>query len=247
MLRHVVPESRTRAYDVRDVVAVLADIGSATELRAAYGVGIRTWLARIDGRAVGVLANNPAHLGGAIDSPAADKAARFLQLCDAHALPVVVLCDTPGFMVGPEAERTGTVRRFSRLFVTGAKLRVPLCMVVLRKAYGLGAMAMAGGSLHTPVATLAWPTGELGPMGLEGAVRLGFRAELETIEDPEARRERQDALVAEAYENGKATSVASIFEVDEVIDPVDTRARISSALQAANPLREPRRGFIDTW
>ena len=247
LLRHLVPESRTRSYDVRTVVDALVDIDSATELRPDFGVGIRTWLARVEGRAVGLVANNPLHLGGAIDATAADKTARFLQLCDAHGLPVVVLCDTPGFMVGPEAERTASVRRFSRLFVVGAKLRVPLCMVVLRKAYGLGAMAMAGGSLHTPVATVAWPTGELGPMGLEGAVRLGFRKELDAIADPGERAARFDALVAEAYENGSAANVASLVEIDEVIDPADTRARIDGALAAANPVRPPRRGFVDTW
>lgn len=179
---------------------------------------------------MGLIANDPVHLGGAIDADGADKTARFLQLCDAHGLPVLSLCDTPGFMVGPDAERTATVRYFSRLFVIGAQLRVPMVTVVLRKAYGLGAQAMAGGHLHAPAATLAWPTGELGPMGLEGAVRLGFRKELEAIEDPEERAATFDAVLAEAYKRGRATSAASVFELDDVIDPAETRGWIVAAL-----------------
>ncbi len=229
-LRHLVPENRLRAYRVRPVLDALFDTGSVLELRAGFGTGVVTALARLAGRAVGVLANDPEHLGGAIDGDAADKATAFLELCQAHRLPVVSLCDTPGFMVGPDAERTATVRRFGAMFVAGARLTVPLCFVVLRKAYGLGAMAMAGGDLHAPAVTLSWPTGEFGGMGLEGAVRLGFRAELDAIDDPAARRARFDALVAEYYERGKALNVATVFEIDDVIDPADTRRLLSLAL-----------------
>ena len=163
---------------MRAVIAALVDAGSALELRAGFGAGVLTSLARIDGRPVGVLASNPAHLGGAIDADAADKAARFMQLCDAHALPIVSLIDTPGFMVGPEVERRAQVRHVSRMFVVAAQLRVPVMAIVVRKAYGLGAMAMAAGGMHAPVATVAWPSGEFGAMGLEGAVELGYRKEL---------------------------------------------------------------------
>jgi acetyl-CoA carboxylase carboxyltransferase component len=232
-----------RVYDVRLVIEALADTGSVLELRSGFGAGIITALARIEGRAVGLVANNPGHLGGAIDADAADKAARFLQLCDGHGLPVVSLCDTPGFMVGPAAEETATVRHFSRLFVIGARLRVPICMVILRKAYGLGAQAMAGGSLKVPLFTIAWPTGELGGMGLEGAVRLGFRRELEAAEDPGA---LFDQLVGAAYDQGKALNAATVFELDDVIDPADTRRWITSALREAPPLAA-RRHFIDPW
>ena len=234
-LRHLVPENRLRAYAIRPVLETLFDTGTVMELRGGFGAGIVTALARLDGRAVGVLANNPEHLGGAIDGDAADKATAFLDLCRAHRLPVVSLCDTPGFMVGPDAERTATVRRFSAMFVAGARLTAPLCAVVLRKGYGLGAMAMAGGDLHAPALTVAWPTGEFGGMGLEGAVQLGYRKELDALEDPDARRARYDELVATYYERGKALSVAAVFEIDDVIDPADTRTVLSRTLGRARP------------
>jgi len=243
LLRHLVPENRKTPYDVAQVIETLADTGSVLELRRGFAPGIRTALIRVEGVPLGLMANDPTHLGGAIDRDGADKAARFLQLCDAHGLPVVSLCDTPGFMVGPEAEETATVRHFSRLFVAGANLTVPLVAVVLRKAYGLGAQAMAGGSFRAPVATLAWPTGEIGGMGLEGAVRLGFRKELEAAEDPEALFEE---MVAIAYEHSKALNAASAFELDDVIDPADTRRWIRSSFKDLPP-RRGRRSFIDTW
>jgi acetyl-CoA carboxylase carboxyltransferase component len=229
-LREVVPESRRRAYDVRDVVTTLFDTGSVTELRARHGRNVVTAFARLAGRAVGVLANNPKHGAGAIDATAAAKAARFLTLCDRLGLPVVSLVDTPGIMVGPAAEETGLVRAVGDLFNAGAALRAPLLTVVLRKAYGLGAMAMSGGSLHAARLTLAWPTGEIGAMGLEGAVRLAFRKELAAIADDEERREREAALVALAYEHGTALSAAAGFELDDVVDPAATRDLLANAL-----------------
>ena len=235
LLRQLIPENRVRAYDVRPVVETLCDTDSVLELRAGFGTGVLTALARIDGRAVGLLANNPLHLGGAIDGDAADKAAAFLRLCQAHRLPVVSLVDTPGFMVGPEVERTAVVRRFGAMFVAGARLTVPVCAVVLRKAYGLGAMAMTAGDLHRPAVTVAWPTGEFGGMGLEGAVRLGYRKELDAIDDPAARRARYDELVAEYYNRGRALSTATAFEIDDVIDPAGTRAVLAAALSRSAP------------
>ncbi|MFI8228389.1 carboxyl transferase domain-containing protein [Streptomyces sp. NPDC085900] len=247
LLRHVVPENRRRAYDMRTAVAGLADRDSVLELRAGFGVGVLTCLVRIEGRPLGMIASNPAHLGGAIDRDAADKAARFLQLCDAFGLPVVSLCDTPGFMVGPDAERTATVRHFARLFVTGANLRVPLVSLVLRKAYGLGAMAMMGGSTRAPLATAAWPSGEFGGMGLEGAVRLGYRKELAAIADPAERARAFEERVAELYERGKAVNAAAALEVDAVIDPAGSREWILAALDRC-PVPQPgHRPFVDTW
>jgi acetyl-CoA carboxylase carboxyltransferase component len=250
LLRGAIPEDRLRVYDGRAVLDGLADIGSVLELRSGWAPGMITALARLEGRPVGIIANNPGHLGGAIDSDGADKAARFLQLCDAHDLPIVFLCDTPGFMVGPEAERTAQVRHFARMFVVGASVTVPFVTVILRKGYGLGAQAMAGGSFRSPALTVAWPTGEIGGMGLEGAVRLGFRKELDAEEDPEARQALYERLVAAAYRNGKALNAASHFEIDDVIDPAETRTRILATLRAAPapPVREgKKRPCVDTW
>ncbi len=246
-LRDAVPENRKRTYDVHALIDTLADTGSVLELRRGWAPGMVTALARIDGRPLGVLANDPRHLGGAIDADGADAAARFLQLCDAHGLPVLVLCDTPGFMVGPDAERDAGVRHFSRMFVVGANLGVPIVCVVTRKAYGLGAQAMMGGDLRAPVLTVGWPTAELGPMGLEGAVRLGFRRELEVIEDPDERAEREAQMVELAYAGAKALNVATYGEIDDVIDPADTRGRVSAALDAVGPTTHGGRPFVDTW
>ena len=249
-LRDAVPENRVRVYDVRSVVSTLADEGSLLELRAAYAPGMITALVRIEGRPCGLIANNPIHLGGAIDGPGADKASRFMQLCDAYDLPIVSLCDTPGFLVGPEVERTAQVRRVSRMFVTAASMTAPVFFIALRKAYGLGAQAMAAGSLHEPFFSVAWPTGEFGPMGLEGAVRLGYRKELAAIEDPAERQAAFDKMVAQSYAQGKALNVASVVELDTVIDPRDTRAWITGGLRAV-PTPSPRVGkkrpSIDTW
>ena len=231
LLRSAVPENRLRVYDVRHVVATLMDEGSVLELRGGFGAGMVTSLARIEGVPVGVIANNPTHLGGAIDGEAADKASDFMELCSRFGIPLVFLCDTPGFMVGPEAEETGLVKRAARLFTTGASLEVPFCTVVLRKGYGLGAQSMAGGSFKAPVFTIAWPTGEFGGMGLEGAVKLGFRKELESIADPVAREKMFEQMVALAYERGKAINMAEHFEIDAVIDPVDTRRWVLSAVR----------------
>jgi len=192
-------------------------------------------------------------LGGAIDADGADKLARFLQLCDTFALPVVSLCDTPGFMVGPEAEKKATVRHFSRLFVVGGHMTVPMITVVLRKAYGLGAMGMAAGDLHNTAASVAWPTGEFGGMNLEGAVRIGARDTLNAIADSAERQQAYDEMLAAAYRQGSALNTAAHLEIDDVIDPADTRAVIAATLLSrpvstgegwTNP---NRRSGIDTW
>jgi acetyl-CoA carboxylase carboxyltransferase component len=247
-LRDVVPLDRLRTYEVRDAIELLFDAGSVLELRRDFGRGMITALARIEGRPVGVVANDPSHLAGAIDSDGADKAARFMQLCDAHGLPMVSLVDTPGMMVGPEVEATALVRHCSRLFVTGANLTVPMIAVVLRKSYGLGAQAMMGGSTKAPLACLAWPTGEFGGMGLEGAVRLGFRRELDAEPDDAAREALFQQLVGRLYEHGKALSIAEWFEIDDVIDPADTRRWIATLLASTVPVAgDRRRPNIDTW
>jgi acetyl-CoA carboxylase carboxyltransferase component len=249
-LRGLVPASRRQVYDVRAVIDTLADEGTVLELRPGFGLGMITALARVEGRPLGIVANNPAHQAGAIDADGADKSARFMQLCDAFDLPLLFLCDTPGIMVGPDAEATALVRHASRLFVTGASLTVPYGTIILRKAYGLGAQAMAGGSFKAPLFCVAWPTGEVGGMGLEGAVRLGFSKELEAIDDPGEREQAFEAMVAEAYEHGKALSSAAHFEIDDVIDPADSRRWIATTFAAA-PVPSPRAGkkrpVVDTW
>jgi acetyl-CoA carboxylase carboxyltransferase component len=252
-LRHLVPENRQRAYDVRAVVSTLFDVNTVQELRRDFGVCVITALARVEGRAVGVIANNPTVLGGAIDADGADKLARFLQLCDAFGLPVVSLCDTPGFMVGPDTEQTATVRHFSRLFVLGGHMSVPMITIVLRKAYGLGAMAMSAGHLHNTVASVAWPTGEFGGMNLEGAVRIGARDTLDAIVDSDERQQVYDEMLAAAYRQGSALNTAAHLEIDDVIDPADTRAVIAATVLShpAGPgdgwTNPNRRTGIDTW
>ncbi|MHB8468032.1 MAG: carboxyl transferase domain-containing protein [Acidimicrobiales bacterium] len=250
LLRHAIPENRMRVYDVRAVVHGLADTGSVLELRPHFGLGMVTALARVEGRPVGIIANNPTHLAGAIDAAGADKAARFMQLCDAFDIPLLTLCDTPGIMVGPEAETTALVRHVSRMFVVGASVTVPMITIILRKGYGLGAQAMAGGSFKAPLCCVAWPTGEFGGMGLEGAVRLGYRRELDAVEDPAEREQLFQEMVARSYEHGKAVNTASHFEIDDVIDPADSRRWITTMLASAPP-PAPRAGkkrpCIDTW
>lgn len=250
LLRHVVPDKRTRVYDMRQALHTLFDIDSVLELRREFAPGMITALARIEGRPVGVVANDPRHLGGAIDANGADKAARFMQLCDAFDVPLVSLCDTPGFMVGPDAEQTATVRHFSRMFLTAASLTVPYFTVVLRKGYGLGAQAMTAGSLLAPDFTVSWPTGEFGPMGIEGAVHLGFGKQLASIDDLEQRQQMFDHLVATAYQRGKGLNMASHLELDDVIDPADTRrwlARGLAAMPAPAPRTTRKRPFVDAW
>lgn len=247
VLRHLIPENRRRVYDIRKVIDGLCDTDSVLELRRSFGVGMITALVRIGGQPFGLIANDPMHLGGAIDDTAAEKAARFLQLCDAFGLPIVSLCDTPGFMVGPEIETRGQVRKVSRLFVAGAALRVPLFTIILRKGYGLGAQAMAGGSFVAPAYIAAWPTGEIGGMGLEGAVRLGFKRELEEVADEAERQRLFEKLVGRMVEKGKALNAASQLEFDAVIDPAETRDHILRSLEAAGPPFPGSGRFIDTW
>ena len=251
-LRFAVPENRVRAYEVREVIRTLADTGSWIEMRGGYGPGMITGFLRIEGRPLGVIANDPFHLGGAIDSEGAEKGARFLQLCDAFEVPVLSLCDTPGFMVGPHSETTAAIRRGSRLFVTAASLDVPLFVVVLRKGYGLGAQAMAGGDFSAPAMMLAWPTAEFGPMGLEGAVRLGYSKELAAEADSGARQALFDKLVGGMYQRGKAISVAEVVEIDAVIDPSETRHWLLQGLKSCRPDKpqggwRQKRAFVDVW
>jgi acetyl/propionyl-CoA carboxylase alpha subunit/acetyl-CoA carboxylase carboxyltransferase component len=250
LLRRSIPENRLRVYDVRRVIELIADEGSMLELRPRFGLAMVTAFIRVEGKAMGVFANNPMHIGGAIDSDASDKAARFLQLCEAFDIPVLSLSDTPGNMVGPEAEKTGLIRHCSRLFVIGANLTVPIFSVILRKSYGLGAIAMTGGSYQAAMFCVSWPTGEFGGMGLEGSVKLGYRNELAAIEDPVARKAKFDEMVAAAYANGKAMARGSYPALDDVIDPADTRRWIAGGLKALPPVptrTKKKLRWVDSW
>ena len=249
-LRFVVPENRLRYYDMREVIEGIADVDSVLELRPNWGIGIITCFIRVEGRPMGLIANNPAHLSGAIDAPGADKGARFLQLCDAFDLPVLSLCDCPGIMVGPEIEKTAIVRHAARMMVTSANVDIPLMTIVTRKGYGLGAQAMAGGSFKAPLFTVTWPTGEFGGMGLEGAVKLGYRKELQAIEDPAERATTYEKMVDDMYQRGKAVNMASHFELDAVIDPAESRSWIVRGLKsvpAAGKGGGKKRPNVDTW
>jgi len=249
-MRRIVPENRLRVYQVRSVIETLADAGSVLELRPGFGLGMVTTLIRVEGRSMGVIANNPMHLGGAIDADGADKAARFMQICDAFDLPLLYLCDTPGIMVGPEIEHTALVRHSSRMFVTGANLSIPFFTIILRKAYGLGAIAMAGGSYKVPYFTVAWPTGEFYGMGIEGSVKLGFRDQLAAIADPEERRLTYEKMVADAYLRSQAQNNATHFGIDDAIDPADSRRWVASLLRSIRPSPRPagkKRPAIDAW
>jgi acetyl-CoA carboxylase carboxyltransferase component len=249
LLRNMIPEQRRYVYDVRAVIKTIADTDSFLELRPEFGPEMITGLIRIEGRPFGVIANNCKHLAGAIAAEGADKAARLMQLCNAHGLPMVSLVDTPGFMVGPEVERRAQVRHVCRMFVVGSHLSVPFFTVFLRRGYGLGAQAMAKGGFHEPFFAVAWPTGEFGGMGLEGFVRAGFRKELEAVKDPQEREALYEKLLASLYERGKAINMASYLEIDAVIDPADTRRRIMEGLKAVPAERTERTGhdFVDAW
>jgi len=250
LMRALVPENRVRVYDIRKVIETLADESSVLELRRDFGRTMITSLIRIEGRSVGIVANNPAQLGGAIDSDGSDKGARFIQLCDAFDIPVVHLCDTPGIMVGPEIEKTGLVRHAARMFLTASNATVPYFTIILRKAYGLGAVAMAGGNFRAPYFTVAWPTGEFAPMGIEGQVKLGYRSELAAIADPEERRAYYERMVAQHYETGKAIHRSTTFGIDDTIDPAETRHWVATLLASIRP-PAPRDGkkrpMVDAW
>jgi acetyl-CoA carboxylase carboxyltransferase component len=250
MLRHVIPENRLRLYDMRDVISTIADVDSVLEVREKFGVGIITSFIRIEGKPMGVIANNPHHLAGAIDSDGADKGARFLKLCDAFDIPILSLMDCPGLMVGPEVEATALVRHSARMFNTGANLTTPLFGVVVRKAYGLGIQAMCGGSSFVALSMVAWPTAEFAAMNIEGAVKLGFRKELMDIEDPDEKLRIFNEKVQEQYESAKAINAATGGGLDDVIDPADTRSWIAQGLKRLppTPIRDGKKhAYIDTW
>jgi len=247
LLKNLIPEDRKYAYDVTKILQLIFDQNSVLELRKGFAKNMITSLARINGKPVGVIANSTKYLSGAIDGDASDKASRFMQLCDAFNFPIISFCDTPGFMVGPDHEKLALVRKTSRLFLNGANLTVPIMTIILRKAYGLGSMAMAGGNFHESYMTLSWQTGEFGPMGLEASVKLGFKKELDSTNSKEERDKLYNKLVKEAYNRGKAINAASTMEIDEVIDPKETRGRILDTFEHYSLKEKKYKGFIDSW
>ena len=248
LIQDLIPENRKYAYDVTKILKGIFDKESVLELRAGFAKNMVTCLARIEGKPLGIIANSTKHLGGAIDGDASDKASRFMQLCNAFNLPIISFCDTPGFMVGPDHEKLALVRKSARLFLNGASLSVPIISIILRKAYGLGSMAMAGGNFHESYLTLSWQTGEFGPMGLEAGVKLGFKKELDNTKNETEREKLYNKLVDQAYKKGKAINAASTMEIDEVIDPKETRERITLALESFNFKEiKTNKSFIDSW
>ena len=249
-LRHIIPENRLWLYDMREIIQTIADENSILEIREKFGIGIITAFIRIEGKPIGVIANNPYHLAGAIDSDGADKCARFLQLCDAFDLPVLSLMDCPGMMVGPEVEATALVRHCLRTFNAGANMTSPLFSVIVRKAYGLGVQAMCGASSFVGFFSIAWPTAEFSGMAIEGAVKLGYRKELMAIEDPQERQAEFTRRVDFAYDRAKAVNAAGGYGIDDVIDPADTRSWIVMGLNSLPPVpprTEKKHPYIDTW
>ena len=233
ILRNLIPENRRMAYSVRDIIETLADKDSFLELRKAYGRSVITGFMRLEGKPIALIANDCQHLGGAVDATSAEKAGQFISICNEHKIPIVSFADTPGFMVGVESEREGAVRKMGSLFNSGANISVPLVAIFLRKGYGLGAMAMVGGSFYIPIFTASWPTGEFGGMGLEGAVKLGYKKELEAVENEEEREALYNKLVQKMYDSGRALEAATQLEIDAVIDPAETRSIILKALETA--------------
>ncbi len=230
LARDAVPANRKQVYDMHDALGSVVDVDTLIELRPSWNPGMITAFARVEGRPVAIIANNPLHLSGAIDHGGATKSAEFMQLADSWGIPLLFVCDTPGFMVGPDSDAEGLPRSAGALFRIGANLSVPFATVITRKGYGLGAQAMAGGGFKEPLFTVSWPTGEFGPMGLEGAVQLGFSRELSAATEGPERDALYEKLVDTMYELGSAANVASHFEIDDAIDPAETRRWISTLL-----------------
>lgn len=247
-LREIVPADPMQGYNVRRVLDHLCDVDSILELRPRFGGAAVTALARIEGIPVGIVASQPTYLGGAIDSPTSDKIARFIQMCDAHDIPIVLLVDTPGLMVGPAVEKTALVRHSARILVALANATVPFLTVVMRKAYGLGYYVLGSKAL-SPALLLAWPTAEFGGMGLEGAAAIIWKKDFEAIADGDARKRALREKTEYLMRMNTALEVGGRFEYDDVIDPADTRAMLAKTLRAL-PRPAPRAGrkrVIDSW
>jgi acetyl-CoA carboxylase carboxyltransferase component len=248
-IRSIVPDNRRGVYDMRKVIHALADADSVFELRPNWAISAITALARLGGYPIAIIANQPrSPIAGAIDADAADKLARFIQLADAFDIPILSLMDNPGFMLGPKAEQGGIARHHARPLLAQVNRTVPLFLVHIRKAYGLGPMAM--GSMQQPTdLRLAWPTVEAGGMALEGAAALIQRKEIAAAGGQQEAREMRDELAAKMRERSLALNAARSYSYDEVIDPAETRDRVIRMLSfiPKPPARERRKHYIDSW
>lgn len=237
-LLSIVPRDRFQAYDMHELIRMLVDDGQFLEIQPQFGRALIVGLAHIDGDVVGIQANQPLVNGGAISGPEADKAYHFLSVCDAFNIPVVYLSDVPGFMVGPQSERNATLRRGLRVAYVMAHMRVPTVSVIVRKAYGMGAVAMNGPGAGQSV-TLCWPSAEFGALPVEGGLNAAFHNSIAAAEDPEEYRRELE----ERYRNfGNPFEAAKVFNFDDLIDPRDTRLRIAQALRRSRRRRELEAG-----
>jgi acetyl-CoA carboxylase carboxyltransferase component len=230
----LVPENSRRAYDVRRVIRAVVDRDSDFELKPSYARNVVTCLARLGGRSVGIIANQPSHLAGTLDAAACEKVAHFISVCDAFGLPLVFMVDIPGFLVGEAAERSGLAKRSARIVYELGRATVPRLSVVLRKGYGLGFIAMNGGHGFGADLTVAWPTAEICAMSIEGAVDVAFKHEVNAAPDPAARRAE---MIAEHRSRVSPLRAAQGFGVDDIIDPRDTRPLLIESLIRMAPRR----------
>ena len=223
----VVPQEPNKGYDIRRVIERVVDADSLFELRPDYGSEILTGFARIDGRPVGIVANQPAQRAGAIFPDAAEKAAEFIWKCDAYNIPLLYLCDTPGFMAGSQVEKEGILEQGKKMIYATSSATVPKQCVVVRKAYGAGIYAMSGPA-YGPESTIALPSGEIGIMGPEAAINAVYANKLDAIDDPEERAAREAELREEFRKDIDAHRMASEVVIDEIVPPSDLRTELNA-------------------
>jgi acetyl-CoA carboxylase carboxyltransferase component len=235
-LLDILPDSPRQPYDMYEVIRRIVDDGAWFDLKPRWARTIITCLARMGGRPVGIVANQPRHLGGILENDSADKAARFINLCDAYGIPLLFLMDVPGFMVGTKVERAGIIRHGAKMLYAVSRATVPKVTVILRKAYGAGYYVMCGRA-YEPDLIVAWPSAEISVMGPEGAVNIIFRKEIEASEDPDATRAQMIQGIRRTIDPYIAAGNAM---VDDIIDPRDTRPTVIRALEMAQTKRVER-------
>jgi len=231
------PDSPNKPYDVRDIIVRLVDAGDFFEVQPGYAKNIVTGFARLAGRSIGIIANQPKHLAGVLDINASDKAARFIRFCDAFNVPLLTLSDTAGYLPGIGQEHGGVIRHGAKLLYAYSEASVPKVTVILRKAYGGAYIAMCSRHLGADQ-VFAWPTAEIAVMGPEGAANIIFKKEIEESADPEATRKEKIEEYKRSFAN--PYQAASRGYVDDVIDPAHTRMRLCNALNTLLGKRQNR-------